>query len=170
MNLHTSTTNVIRLPRRIHTLNPGEWTVGHAPAMIETLLGSCVSIALWCGDHRIGGLCHYVLPSGPGKILDPRYGDAALALMIRRLRGEGIDPTDCVAKLFGGGKMFSFDSELGDVGTKNVDAARTMLAAAGIPTVAADVGGWIYRKISFDLETGSVAVSSGNSNDNASCS
>jgi chemotaxis protein CheD len=160
---------VIPLPRRVQVLNPGEWTVCRAPAVVETLLGSCVSIVLWCGERRMGGICHYVLPVGPALTMDGRYGDAALSLMLRRLANEGIRANDCVAKLYGGGKLFQFDSATGDVGSKNIEAGHRMLADIGIPLVEYDVGGWVYRKISFDLGTGSVALSRGDADNVAGC-
>jgi chemotaxis protein CheD len=169
MNLHVERSTIISMPRRVHVLNPGEWTVCHAPALVETLLGSCVSIALWCGERQIGGLCHYVLPVSPGSKVDGRYGDAAMSLMLGRLADEAIEGKHCVAKVYGGGKMFQFDSATGDIGSKNIEAAQQMLEYCGIRVVESDVGGWVYRKISFDLATGSVTLTRGDAGIIAGC-
>jgi chemotaxis protein CheD len=169
MNLQSIRSSVIPMPRRVHILNPGEWTVCHAPAIVETLLGSCVSIALWCGERRVGGLCHYVLPVSPASSMDGRYGDAAMSLMLRRLANEGIYATDCVAKIYGGGKMFQFDSATGDIGSKNIEAGLRMLEDIGIRVVESDIGGWVYRKISFDLATGGVVLTRGDADIIAGC-
>jgi chemotaxis protein CheD len=96
--------------------------------------------------------------------VDGRYGDAAMSLMLGRLAGEAIEGKDCVAKVYGGGKMFQFDSATGDIGSKNIEAAQQMLEYCGIRVVESDVGGWVYRKISFDLATGSVTLTRGDAN------
>ncbi len=153
--------NVVVMPRRTHILNPGEWMVCHAPAIVETLLGSCVSIVLWSGERRLGGMCHFVLPATSALTFDARYGDAALKLMLRRFHAEGIATGNCVAKIYGGGKMFEFCEAMGDIGAKNIEAAQSMLAAAGINVIERDVGGFVFRKIRFDVMSGAVEVSHG---------
>ena len=44
-------------------LLPGEFHFGDQDDRIITLLGSCVAITLWHPEKRIGGMCHYMLPS-----------------------------------------------------------------------------------------------------------
>ncbi|MBL8511280.1 MAG: chemotaxis protein CheD, partial [Betaproteobacteria bacterium] len=44
-------------------LQPGEFYFGDADTRIRTLLGSCVSITMWHPTRRIGGMCHYMLPT-----------------------------------------------------------------------------------------------------------
>jgi chemotaxis protein CheD len=63
------------------------------------------------------------------------------------------------AKLFGGAcvleAMQGRENHLGD---KNVEIARKMLADAGIPVVASDVGGGRGRKLIFHPHEGSALV------------
>jgi chemotaxis protein CheD len=47
-----------------------------------------------------------------------------------------------------------------NVGRRNIGAAREVLARAGIPIVAEDVGGGFGRSIDFDLSNGRLVVSS----------
>ena len=76
-------------------LRPGEYAVGEAPLRMRTLLGSCVSITLWHPVRRIGAMSHFLLaarsPSHQG-VPDARYGEEALALMLRQLNKRGIAP------------------------------------------------------------------------------
>lgn len=44
-------------------LQPGEWYFGEGNTRVRTTLGSCVAIVLWHPVRRIGGMCHYMLPS-----------------------------------------------------------------------------------------------------------
>jgi chemotaxis protein CheD len=77
-------------------LDPGEYAVGEASCRIRTVLGSCISMALWCPPLRVGALSHCLLPSR-GRVgvertrglelrgLDARYADEALRLMLHEL-------------------------------------------------------------------------------------
>ena len=56
------------------------------PSTRRTLLGSCVSISLWHPRRKIGGMCHYMLPSRGGceaSAPDGRYADEVIALMLQ---------------------------------------------------------------------------------------
>ena len=64
-------------------LQPGGFYFGGGRTRISTLLGSCISITLWHPARRIGGMCHFMLPTRgqpAGAPLDGRYADEALAL------------------------------------------------------------------------------------------
>ena len=139
-------------------LPPAAWWIGRRPARVRTLLGSCVALTCWHARSGIGAMCHCLLPraevpdSG-----DPRYVDGALRLMSRALQARGIDITECEWKVFGGARMFDLAATgLPDVGERNIEAARALLAATGCEPRAQDVGGLGHREIVFDLRTGSV--------------
>ena len=58
-------------------LNPGDFHFAGGHTRIRTLLGSCVSIALWHPERKLGGMCHFILPErgqpAAGQELDGRY-------------------------------------------------------------------------------------------------
>src|SRR4051812_8833059 len=90
-------------------LQPGEYFVGDARHRIRTVLGSCVSMTLWCPVLRIGAMSHFLLADRGGRspeVLDARYGDEALLLMLRELQLRRVAAQQCEAKIFGGGDMF----------------------------------------------------------------
>lgn len=142
-------------------LQPGEHFVGDANFRVRTLLGSCVSIALWHEKHRAGAMCHFLLPSRnePGdRVLDGRYGDEALVIMSRELKQIHVNPHQCVAKIFGGGDMFPGQtrSDVRNVGLKNGEAARAVLVAHRIPVISESLFGVGHRQIIFDISSGDV--------------
>lgn len=146
-------------------LLPGEYFVGDAGFQIRTVLGSCVSITLWQPRVRIGGMCHFLLPtrgsaSTGSKELDGHYGDEALALMCRDLRDHGVEPRQCEAKIFGGGHMFPgrIKVDSNHVGRRNGEAARELLAQHGIGVVTESLFGVGHRQIIFDVSKGDVWV------------
>lgn len=142
-------------------LLPGEYFVGGAGHRIRTLLGSCVSITLWHPERKIGTMSHFLLSSrNPDKSseLNSRYGEESLELMLSKLRAMGVDPTECQAKIFGGGQMFpgAAVKACTSIGRQNGEVALRLLRAHGIPVVSESLYGVGHRSIIFDISSGNV--------------
>ena len=140
-------------------LNPGDFHFSGGHTRIRTLLGSCVSIALWHPLRHIGGMCHYMLPSRaarPKDKLDGRYADEAMALFDQEIAKAGTRANEYQAKIFGGGNMFPGKTvRTGfDIGQRNIEMAHSLLAERNIPTIAEHLGGDGHRKLIFDLWSG----------------
>jgi len=154
-------------PREIF-LQPGQYAVGDAACRIRTVLGSCISIALWCPGVRLGAMSHCLLPSRgrTGVVrarglelrgLDARYADEALHLMLHDLERRRVRAAQCRAKIFGGGNMFPAQRAAGvPVGRRNGEAARELLQAHGIEVVSESLFGDGHRQVVFDVATGDV--------------
>lgn len=130
--------------------------------LVAVGLGSCVVVTLYDTATRLGGMAHILLPD-PSTARDDshpaRFATRAVPLLAQRLRELGADgPLE--AKLAGGAALFGdlLSSPQGQMGDRNVNAARQALAALGIPVRAADTGGTSGRSVSFDVATGSLAV------------
>lgn len=142
-------------------LRPGDVAGGDASHVFRTTLGSCVSITLWHPARRVGAMSHFLLPSR-GKPrpadLDGRYADEAVPLMFLELLRLGVDPAECHAKVFGGGRMFPPGAHVDNVavGERNGHVARNLLAERGIRTVAEDLFGRGHRELLFEVATGDV--------------
>ncbi|HET7795359.1 MAG TPA: chemotaxis protein CheD [Rhizobacter sp.] len=147
--------------RKDVTLRPGDYAVGDAHCCMRTVLGSCVSITLWHPRRRIGAMSHFLLaarPASAGRELDARYGEDALALMLRDLATAGVPAQECEAKIFGGGNMFpEQDSPHAmHVGRRNGEAARGLLLARHIAVHSESLFGIGHRQIIFDVASGDV--------------
>ncbi len=139
-------------------LNPGEIGCGFKNEVFGTLLGSCVAITLWHPKRRFGSICHFVLPSVPDfRMDDGKYGTSAFAQQKNDLIRHGVNLRECVAKIFGGGQMFS-NSGAQDIGLRNITMARQLVSEAGLTIAAENVGNEGYRRLYFDVETGEVWV------------
>jgi chemotaxis protein CheD len=145
-------------------LQPGEYFVGDASHRVRTVLGSCVSMTLWCPLKRIGAMSHFLLASrsGAGRRplaeLDARYGDEALRLMLHELARLQVYVGDCQAKIFGGGDMFpaqNLNRALA-VGRRNGEAARGLLREQGIDLISECLFGKGHRQIIFAIASGHV--------------
>lgn len=133
----------------VHVLHPGDVTVAFAGDRLETLLGSCVAVLMADRKRTTAAMCHVVHADRPGdrQVADTTFAYAALHEMFRRLRGCGLAPELCDTWLFGGGHMFPGNSEIVDVGGRNVYGIRALLRQHGIHPYAELVGGHHYRKV-----------------------
>lgn len=139
-------------------LQPGEFYFGGGDVLVTTLLGSCVAIVMWHAVRRLGGMCHFMLPSRSMVIAgqwDGRYADEAMALFSGKLRQHKTAPREYRVAVFGGGDMFPSIKGSGlDVGPRNVRAARKLLPQHGFSIEREDLGGIGHRRVWFDLNTG----------------
>ena len=150
-------------------LQPGEWHFGSGRTRVRTLLGSCVAIAVWHPALRVGGLCHFMLPTrnayarhghpphghgGHGAHLDGRYADEAMYLLLRGMHAAGAKPHEFDAKLFGGGRMSAGEGTAGDVPFRNIVAARALVQQHGLRLRAEHLGGQGHRNLLFELWSG----------------
>jgi chemotaxis protein CheD len=141
-------------------LQPGEFYFGGAATRIRTLLGSCVAITMWHPARKIGGMCHYMLPSRqkPGSQLDGKYADEALPLFLLEAALHHTRPEEYQVKLFGGGTMFPGHSEKTNIAQSNVHAARRLVTQHRLQLSAEDLGRNGHRNVIFDISSGNVWV------------
>jgi len=132
-------------------LHPGQiYTASHA-ALVSTVLGSCVAVCLWDPVARVGGMNHFLLPSGKG----PRYCNEAMPQLIDEMTSRGAFVARIVAKVFGGACVIAgFTGSRKAIGTQNAEAARQFLSAQAIPIRAEQTGGHRGRKLLFHTGTG----------------
>lgn len=144
-------------------LQPGEFYFGDEKTRIRTLLGSCVAIVLWQPRLRIGGMCHFMLPSRPQPagqaVLDGRYGEEAMQMFMRELQRTATSPGEYRTRLIGGGRMFDQFGDAPpaiDICARNAEAARQLVVRHGFGLHAEDLGGRGHRSVIFDLWSGDV--------------
>ncbi|MEX0792037.1 MAG: chemotaxis protein CheD [Pirellulaceae bacterium] len=138
--------------------------IGYAAGdeVLETLLGSCLGIAIWCPISKRGGLAHAMLPDSLGHQTMPgRFIDTAIPVMLQELESHGAKRRCLVAKLCGGANMFPTQGKGLDVGQRNHAAAKELLASLRIPVQGEHVGGGAGRVIRFDVSDGSIQVQVG---------
>ena len=146
-------------------LNPGDVFFGDNSMRLRTLLGSCVAVTAWHPQHKIGGMCHYMLPArkrGRSKALDGRYADEAILLLLKEILRHHTNPYDYQVKLFGGGNMFAQlevkNTRDLNVADRNVIAARELFQRHDFVIAAEHLGGNGYRNIIFEIDSGDVWV------------
>lgn len=139
-------------------LKPGELFISRDPAIVTTVLGSCVSITFFAPAARLGAMCHVMLPSGP-MIDGYRFLDSTLGYMVEQISGMGIPLAACEVKIFGGADVLlprDLQGNRMSIGQQNIQEALCRLDALGIVPKASDIGGRLGRKLLFNSHTGDV--------------
>ena len=153
-------------------VQPGESHLRLQPAILRTVLGSCVGVTFWSPRLGIGALCHPMLPQCPAAQRSTlsahagrRYVDYAICEMARRLDAHGVIRSQVVVKLFGGGDVLAAidGSNRPTVGKLNSEAAFKTLEEEGFNVCACRLGGDSGVHIEFSIATGEVLVRTLNS-------
>jgi chemotaxis protein CheD len=146
-------------------LMPGQMYFGGRAASMKTLLGSCLALTLWHPGKRIGGMCHFLLPSRqrrPGEPLDGRYGDEAVEAMVSMLDLTGTRPTEYVAHLYGGADTMPEGGGVRfNVGERNIEQGWKLVDHYGFQLEGIDVGEDVPRTVTLTLATGEVDMRRG---------
>jgi chemotaxis protein CheD len=136
----------------------GEIVVDGSGAVLAAYgVGSCVVVVLHDREKYIGGLAHCLLPDDDTNSLKTPQG--AVTTAVKKMVSIGARQEHITAKVIGGSKMFE-EFERHAIGYRNVIQARKVLANLTIPIVAEDVYGNWGRSVFFDVQSGSVKVTS----------
>jgi chemotaxis protein CheD len=136
--------------------------------LVTYALGSCVGICIFDPMTKVGGLSHIMLPSStlnnPGAVNPMRFADTAIVMLIRKLEAAGALRVRMKAKIAGGAQMFSAigNSSLANIGARNVEAVKKVLAQERIPIIAEDTGKNYGRTVHFSPGDGIMHIVSAN--------
>ncbi|OPY80604.1 MAG: Chemoreceptor glutamine deamidase CheD [Syntrophorhabdus sp. PtaU1.Bin058] len=146
-------------------LKPGELHVTDRPAIITTVLGSCISVIMFSDRPQLAGMCHAMLPFNGGTngcdVVKFKYVDASIAYMVRKFEHQGVRRSDIKVKLFGGADILYYieeDKERHTVGKKNITKALEIINNERLNLLMSDVGGTSGRKIFFFTHTGEILL------------
>lgn len=146
--------------------------VGKAPDSIVSYgLGSCVGIALYDPQTKVGGLAHIMLPdSTQARATDntAKFADTALPVMLDLIIAMGGSRNRLTAKIAGGSQMFSFAqaTEVMRIGDRNSEAVKSVLKSLAIRLLAEDVGGNYGRTVELLLDSGTFLIKTVNKGEN----
>jgi chemotaxis protein CheD len=146
-------------PQKHVKIHIGEIYTASEPTIIETILGSCVSVCLFDPETRSGGMNHILLPGKADlEKFDgaTRYGINAMEVLINNMMKLGSRRKNIVSKIFGGAHILQAIAIHMSPGLKNVRFVEEFLNLEGIPVVSRNTGGRNGRKIYFHTDTGDV--------------
>ena len=144
-----------------------DYGIARPPEMLVTYaLGSCVGICLYDAQIRLAGMAHILLPDST-KITNndqkKKFADTCIIELINFMIKNGASKSRIKAKIAGGAQMFavSGDSSISNIGVRNIEAVKKVLAANNIFIVAEDTGQNFGRTQFFDPATGVMLIKSG---------
>ncbi|HOO31699.1 MAG TPA: chemotaxis protein CheD [Thermotogota bacterium] len=146
--------NIFDEEKNKYFLHPGYVFVSEEPYLIHTVLGSCVSIAVWDRNKKFGGMNHFVLPEADAKP-NGRYGNVSIPYLFHMMQNIHSEKKHWDIHLLGGASNVSMKSA---VGSLNVDFALNWLEKNHYAISSRDLGGSLGRKVIFNTETGELLV------------
>ena len=157
-------------------LKPGELFISKRPALIQTVLGSCVSVTMFNRRAGVGAICHAQLPQkkprGRCNSNCPvlcgmhnsskeafKYADCAICFMHKRFGKLGIKAGEIEVKLFGGADVLQAGARSDmTIGRQNIEKALQVIEEERLVLAASSVGGKRGRKIYFYTHTGEILL------------
>jgi chemotaxis protein CheD len=148
-------------------VQPGESHLVACPAILRTVLGSCVGVTFMVPRLGVAALCHPMLPRCPyaqlakiGVHTGRRYVDFAIRDIARRLDALGAARAEAVVKLFGGNDVLTpaNSDARPTIGKLNAEAAIRVLEEEGFTVTTSRLGGDSGVHISFETRTGEVLL------------
>jgi chemotaxis protein CheD len=127
-------------------------------------LGSCVVVAAYEPQSRVGGMAHVMLPgasSGAGPPGETKHANDAVEEMLRQMAALGAAESQVRVCLIGGANVLGEGHR--SPGPEIVESLSEILARTGIPTVAARVGGTQRRSCCLNVARGRVTYTVGDS-------
>ncbi|NLM52713.1 MAG: chemotaxis protein CheD [Firmicutes bacterium] len=142
----------------------GEYSVSNQKgAQIKTYaLSSCVAVTMYSPLRRAAGMVHIALPAPPSNsqgITRPGYyAVTGIPLLVKKMSENfGCLKEELVVQIFGGANS-NRKNDIFNIGRKNVEAVRQVLAELKLQIKHADVGGSVSRTVSLSVDTGQVQV------------
>ncbi|MBL8984489.1 MAG: hypothetical protein JNL26_20045 [Gemmatimonadetes bacterium] len=145
-------------PRPVVRIEAGGVHAAKSATEIRTVLGSCVAACVYDPAMRVGGMNHFMLPSGESADRPARYGVHAMELLINQVMKLGGERSRLRAKVFGGAAVIRALKSGADVGRKNSEFIRSFLAAERIPIEAEQLEGDQPLEVRFQTDTARVRV------------
>lgn len=136
-------------------LKPGYIFFSSEGHILETVLGSCVSVCLFDNKKKIGIMTHYIYAFHRENEMKGFTGSVALPFALKLIMDKGAQKKDIEAHVIGGGK----NPKLSDkIGKENSEYALEFLKKNNIKIRTIDVGMEKSRKVIFNTDSGEIKI------------
>jgi len=151
-------------------LNVSELSITSEPMLINTILGSCVSVIIHVPRLQLSAICHARLPQSPcfhTKKNGFCYVDSVLDYMVSELCSLGARRSELIVKAFGGSQVIFSDQNTmknakfkrkKTIGEQNIAALYKGLKKHGLHLVSYDFGGNRGRKLKYNTLNNEVLI------------
>ena len=134
---------------------PNEVLVTHA-------LGSCIGVAIYDPEAKVGGILHFMLPDSSLDLLKAQeqpcmFADTGLPALFRECYRLGASKPRLLVKVAGGSQVLS-GKECFQIGRRNYAALRKIFLKNNVLITSEDVGGTKARTLYLEIATGNVWI------------
>ncbi len=155
---------VVAQPRKNLVVGVGDMLASNdaQSTLVTYSLGSCVGVVIYDATARVGGLLHAMLPDS--SINAERaasrpfmFVDTGLPALFHSVYALGALKHRLVVKV-AGGAQFLDEKKVFNIGERNSEATRAVLARNGVMPAVFLCGGRESRTLKLDLATGGLAL------------
>lgn len=140
----------------------GEVKLGLEDDILKSTLGSCVGIAFYWRQKKIGGLAHCLLPKAPIdlNLIGAKYVDQAIKSLLILMKISPDEFYQVEVSVAGGGNMMNQLSarNASQVGKHNAETVVTILEEFGFKILRSDLGGYNGRQMVLNCSNGLVEI------------
>jgi len=127
-------------------------------------LGSCLGITIYDPLKQIGGLLHLMLPdstidSNKARTMPYMFVDTGVPRLFHAAYNLGADRSRLIVKVAGGAQLLD-EKGIFNIGQRNIEAFKKIIALQNLAIHASETGGLISRTVRFDLATGNTTIKS----------
>lgn len=140
----------------------GEMVLSSSPDthLVAYGLGSCIALAVWDPRVKVGGLAHFMLPSGPANNRSPvKFIDPGLDTFLHALEARGAVLNCSMLKAAGAAAMLTVGGGLA-IGKRNAEAVQAGLSSWGLSLTATALGGNVGRTVQLEVADGRFLIKS----------
>ena len=140
--------------REAINISPGEYFISPKGMLIHTLIGSCVAVAMYDPQTKIGGMNHFSAAQLKDIPYDAvlQHAEESMKNLVSALLENGCSRTSLEAKILGGSNLSEPDAD-DETTASNIRFAEEYLQNANIKIVGRDTGGNEARKIYLHTDT-----------------
>ena len=127
--------------------------------ILEAYLGTCVAVAFYDREAKVGGMLHLLLPEPTGTEgghAPEKYATTGLPLFIDAMMEKGAKKNRIEASIAGGalvGPLSERDLQL-DIGGRTTEMVEGILSQEGISAAKMETGGFFTCRLVLDLNSG----------------
>ena len=130
--------------------------------LVTYSLGSCIGVAIWDPEVRVGGMIHYMLPESSmsqerAKSNPAMFADTGIPMLFRSAYEFGAVKKRIIVKVAGGSSLLD-DNGTFSIGKRNYLMLRKIFWKNGILIDSEHVGGQLSRTLRMDIATGRTTV------------
>lgn len=130
--------------------------------LVTHALGSCIGVAIYDPQTRVGGILHYMLPESsldPGRAVENpfMFADTGVPRLFRECYALGAAKARLQVKVAGGGQVLGGQEHF-QIGRRNYAALRKLFLKNNVLVDNEEVGGSKARTLFLDLLSGRVWV------------